>query len=110
MTLAKELHTKTPAETKDLIVDCAGALAAGETITAITDTECSPAGLTITGVDANLVDINEPGRRPIQPGEAIRAFVGGGTANTTYTITFTYTTSGGQTLEAAVRARVVPAS
>ena len=60
MTVAKELHSKKPAETKDLVVDCAGDLAAGETITAITGTTHVPAGLTITGVDVNDVAIADP--------------------------------------------------
>jgi hypothetical protein len=106
MATATEIHAKAANETKDLVVDCAGALATGETITAITNTQHSPAGLTITGVARNAAILTEPGRRPIQVYEGIQAFVGGGAAATTYTITFTFTTSGGQTLEAIIRLRV----
>jgi hypothetical protein len=106
MTLAKELRAKATTETKDVVVDCAGALQSDETINAITSAVHTPTGLTITGVATNNAILSEPGRRPIQPGQGIQAFIAGGTADTTYLITFTYTTSLGQTLEAAIKLRV----
>lgn len=98
MTTAIETWTKQAAETKDIVCDCAGDLANGETIASIDNTAHAPAGLTITGVARNSALIEEPGKRPIQANEAIQAFVAGGTAGVTYTITFSYTTSTGQVL------------
>ena len=107
MSTAKETHTKGPSETKDLAVDCAGALADAELIVGTPTVAVSaPNDLIITGISVNDVVLSEPGRPDIQIGQGIRAFVVGGTSGTTYTITFSYETDGGQQLEAACRLRV----
>ena len=107
MSTAKELHTKATAETKDLVVDCAGDLADQEQITGTpTVVVSAPNDLIITGITVNDEVLNEPGRSDIQIGQGIRAFIGGGTSGTTYTITFSYETDGEQELEAVCRLRV----
>jgi hypothetical protein len=107
MSIAKQTHSKTVAETKDLVIDCANALADTETIIGTpTVVVSSPNDLTITGLAVNTAVLAEPGFPDAQIGQAIQCFVGGGTASTKYTLTFTYSTSIGQTLVAVATIKV----
>ena len=108
MSTAKQTHTKAAAETKDLVIDCANALDDTEAITGTpTLVVSAPDDLTITGIAVNESVLAEPGFPDAQIGQAIQCFVGGGTAGTTYTLTFSYNTSGGQSLEAIAKLRVL---
>lgn len=107
MSIAKQFRSKTEAETKDLVIDCANALTDDETITGTPTVAVSaPDDLIITGIAVNEVVLTEPGYPDAQIGQAIQCFVGGGTAGTTYELTFSYETSGGQSLEAVAKLRV----
>jgi hypothetical protein len=107
MSIAKQLRTKAAAETKDLVIDCASALADAEAITGTpTVTVSPPDDLTVTGIAVNESVLTEPGYPDAQIGQAIQFFVGAGTAGTTYTLTITYDTDAGQDLEAVCKLRV----
>lgn len=107
MSIAKQLRSKSAAETKDLVIDCAKALADAEVITSVTSVSVSaPDDLTLTGIAVNDAVLSEPGFPDAQIGQAVQLFVGGGTSGTTYTLTIVYETDGGQTLEAIAKLRV----
>lgn len=107
MSVAKQIRSKAAGETKDLVIDCANALSDTETIASIDSVVVSaPNDLIITGLAVNTEVLSEPGFPDAQIGQAIQAFVGGGTAGTLYTLTCTYTTSLGQTLEAIAKLQV----
>ena len=107
MSITKQTGTKLVAETKDLAIDCANALADAETIADTpTVVVSSPNDLTITGIEINTEVLSEPGFPDAQIGQAIQCFVGGGTAGTRYTLSFSYTTSTGQSLIAIANLKV----
>ena len=109
MSVAKTKGTKAAGVTaKSLIVNCAGDLEAGELIVGTpTAVVLPPDELTITGIAVNAVLVTGLGKTDVQVGRGIRAFVGGGVAGTTYTITFSYDTDAGQMeLEAVVQVKV----
>lgn len=107
MTVAKGLFTKTDAETKSVVIDCAPALATGETIDIVSSETISPAGPTVSGLAKNSVVLSEPGERSIAAAEGLQFYVAGGTAGVIYTITIPYTTSNAQSLQASVKIKVV---
>ena len=108
MAVCKQTWTKSANEAPDIAVDCANQLKDLETITSIDSvTVSSPDDLTITGLQVNTVVSEEPGYPDGQIGQVIICFVAGGTSGTSYTLTFLYQTSEGQTREAVAKLVVV---
>lgn len=87
MTLKK--FTKTPGERKRYVLDYADWLDTGETITSVTF-EVTPDDLSALEVDAYLIGT---------PATTVGFFVNHGVAGTSYEVTATIVTSGGQSKE-----------
>jgi len=76
---------KQPSESRLYTMEFAPNLAAGETVTSVSSCTASPAGLTLTGAAAS--------------GTKATVRISGGTADTTYKVTFVVITSASNTLE-----------
>ena len=83
---APEIATKAAAEVQIILADFSERLDSGDTITSINSVTVAPTGPTIISSVKNSASTG------------VLVKLSGGTANTTYTVTTTITTTGGETL------------
>ena len=94
MTTAKTLYSKAAGETKSVVIDCAGSMAANESILNVNPATVSPSGeLTVQGLVKNTVTLAKAGQRQIAAKEGLQLFLLGGVVGTVYTVTVTYDTT-----------------
>lgn len=93
-------YTKEAGETANMIVSFEHLLdkdaSINETISSVSSVAVSPSGPTVTNSDVTTVVRKVLGRN-VEAGKAVTFTVAGGTNGTTYTLTITVVTSGGQT-------------
>lgn len=96
LTCPKPRHKK-PTAVRNLAVDFSGDLDEGEVITGTPTVAASPSGPTLSAASVNTAP-RKVGNRTCKAGTVVTFSASGGTAETTYTITVTASTSGSQTL------------